>query len=762
MANFLSNITDTVTSIPKAVGKGVRQAAKLPAKVAKAPAQVTRTIKDSVHLNSKPRRTEVSRRDVVAAARPKKNSAAPVKAKVTQKKSKPKAKKTHNTAAPMSLEVIREMAPAKQRAYFQRVKEQNGGSIGEHAQKENRVPSFSEKYRLGQVLAESDQTSMAALGRGWKNLKEADAKLDRAIQGTEGVHQAKLVARDLEKKKIARFEKKLEVQSPERYQRYKKNQHKDDMQLASEANSETWKRRDLQLEEEARSRAILAKDPSEYKLSETHKKNVERADKSIVDGHFQEAWHAADAAQELKAQEKELFPNKQAWLDSLTPEARAAHHRREQHDTASVVRSAVAREQAIDNIQDVVSLGTGTLSAESGIKDTLLEVGTLGTASVAKVAGTDLGRATAYAEHADSLERSGLLNQAVAADEKAGELATSGGLNLVMAGGSAVGLGTSAHKLMMKQLKKKLAPLPSRTVTVTTKPRALPGTTRAADPTLAKSALSFDDAMAQAERTGLKEQLNVLSYQYKKKPVGFWEVKWKPEWERVSVNRELTVHGVEHDFAKRVGATLEDLPEATYQGMKDLQDLHVADFAEFKNADGTISSGTQGAVRVNDDSVNMILNRRNIDAPLNQQMNTAIHKNGLGMSRGKMLNSAAEEGFKRERLALQEMADKNLRETMYHEIGHLHDELHGLTETGRYRGAGPAYSEYAAETGSAAEDLAEGYSRILEQRHQIRKAHGPDADWRGMVMSDPVYGAKNEQILRDLIDNVVYEWDEVI
>lgn len=752
MGDILGTFTDTIKSLPKAVVQTVKQA---PAAIVKAPVQA---IRDTVHITSKPRHTEVNRRQVTQAAR---NTAAPAKTKPTQKPrniaAPVQARVTEKKSAPMSLDVIKEMSPAKQRAYFNKMKGRVEGDLATHARQENKRESvLNQKF-----FSETDQTSVQGVTGAWNAASQKVEQLHTAIHGTEGVKKAEQTARDLESKRIARFEKRLEQQNPERYAQYKQIQQKDERQLASEADSQTWKRRDLQLAEEERSRRLLAQDPNQFELSERHQHNVRRADKSIVDGHFREAWHQADESQELRDKEKKALPNKAAWLKSLSPQQRTQFLQKEQHDNSSILNSAVARRQNLSNISDALSLGTGKMSAEDGVLETFAEAATLGTYSAAKAAGTDLGRGSAYADHSESLKESGLLNQAHQVEEKASELRASGGLNLAMATASAVGLGTAAHKQVIKQLKKRLPKLPSRTVTVATQNRAIAGTTRAANPAVAEAALSFDDVADQAARSGLKERLDVACYDYVRQPDNWWKMKLVPEWDAVSTVHHINVHGAEREFAERLGQVYKEMPDATYQGVRQTKDIHVGDFAEFLNPDGTITRGLQGSSRVS--TGEMILNRRTIDAPINAQMHRGLLANGRNLSRGQMNNLMTNAGFQRERSVLMEVADDNLRNTVWHETAHFHDNLLGVSKNGRYRAnVGPAYSNYAAETGSAAEDLAEGYAHVLSERRRILLECGDGADWTRMLRADPVYGPKNGQILDTMVDNVVHHLNEII
>src|SRR5690606_22512217 len=115
MGKLMDTFSSAVNSIPQGVTKAVKQVAKAPAKVTKA---VQSKVRDTVQLSQNQHKPEVSRQQVVQAARPQaRNTSAPL-----SKKAAPP--RPRNTAAPMSLEVVKEQSPAQQRAYFERVKKQ--------------------------------------------------------------------------------------------------------------------------------------------------------------------------------------------------------------------------------------------------------------------------------------------------------------------------------------------------------------------------------------------------------------------------------------------------------------------------------------------------------------------------------------------------------------------------------------------------------------------------------------------------------------
>lgn len=756
MTNFLDTISKTAASLPKTVTKTVQkvlhQAAALPSQAAHA----ANRLQDTVHISGKPQHTEVNRRQMQQAARPQaraQNAGAPGE---IQTKHKP----AHNGAAPAkvrstarsgaaSMEVIQNQSPAKQRAYFAQLKAQKGKNFAQDVLRQNEKNGRS----LEDILINSDTISMQAVGDLAKNLKGKAVDIYRSATGTTGVHAARETAKDLEQKQIGRWEQSYAKKNPQRYAHYKANQVKDQATLTAEADGEIWKRRELKQEEEARTQALLGDNLKKYdgRLSERHRQNVARAEQSIVDGNFRKDWHAADAVKAARDSEKVLVPNKAEWLKTLSPQARQTFLQRQAKDMRSVLKSGVESGKQDDNWKDTFTLGLNKIGSEEGWRQGLAEVATLGTYSMAKAAGSDLGQASAYYQQAGALEKGGYLNQSDAAGEVASEKAASGALNAAFTGLSVVGLARVTNN-MSEAVMRRMRRFPASKVEVVSagqvRNSAMPGTTSVADEAARKSAKDFEALIEGAYDSGVHHRIRTTVYRYEEYSDRFFGKRYKA----VPQEKILNVFNAETEMVDKMSAHVDSLPAGGRQSLEKLDDIFVADVDKFLNADGTITSGLNGAART--ETGEMLLNRTAINAPMRKFEEKLAAANARNLKRGVLTSAMEQESMQNLKGAAQKLADENLKRTFDHEAAHFHYDRLGLE--GSYAAAsGPAYSSYSAECGNAAEDFAEGWSKMLSRRRQLLDAHGPNYDWAKAVLSDPAACLKDRQIVQLLEEPLV-------
>lgn len=759
MSGFMKGITNTVKGLGNGVKATVKAVAKAPTQIAKAPVKIAKAVSnpvDSVSLQGRSAtKPEVNHRQMAQASK-----GQPQQTKAPAKP--PTVKKTHKKNFALSREVLSQQSPAQQRTYLKRVKEEGGSTVEAALAKNQKKPAKTRYF---------DEIAGYGFSETFKGIKNVSTKAYDYALDREGIKRAEATALELEQKKTARFESKLATQSPERFARYKAHNEAADANIAADADQETWNRRQRVIAEETRTKNLLAQDPNKSlsrltpQQRQRHLANTQRAERTITQYDNLSAWHKTQSMANLDRSEKSALPQKAAWLKSLSPEQRAAFEAREQADNKKIEENAdVAWKKKLEAI-NAASMGTNQTLVEQGALAAAADLLSGGGVSAAREGGRGLGRGQAYRDQAANLRKAGLVAEADGFQTQGRQMTASGAVNTVMAAASGFGVQKFLRNKYVNHFQSKLKPLPSRTATVTAaegvavkapvagkgtvQARSIAGTTgNAADNSLA---VTFDDVVESSSKAGNPHRLEVKAFNYKR--VDTWR-DMKPKWEAIPTTHYSYVHGAEKEFAKRIGKTLEDLPEATYQAIREVDDFHVGDFTHFRNSDGSVTTGLQGAVETSQGK--MVLNRNTIDHSLREVTAEIAHENSRRMSRGMLANAASEEGFKLKKADALLEANKNLRETIYHETAHIHDELLEMTSSGRY--ATPKgdkwYSSYARETGMASEDLAEGYSQLLELRYQTKQAQGNYNGFYEAAISHPTLGRRNKFILDEMIENI--------
>jgi hypothetical protein len=740
MENLLNQITGAAKSLPKKIVNTTTSAVKT---VTQAPAAVTKVVRDSVSLGQSRPHQEIKRTQVLKASRGTIPQAKPTPERAPKPKLKqapkrpvaPKAQKPKNGAAKpkvksfsMNTDMIKEMSPAQQRAYFARAKERSGNSL-------TNLKADFDKPEAGAGLY-SDEFIMNGLQESGSWVKDKVSFAYDYHTGGEGKKKAAVTARELEQTKHARFESRLQQQNPERYEQYKKSQEASDAQIEAEHTKEHWNKRDARLYEERRSSHLLAQDPSKLesrlspeKLARYKKANANSME-SIVEGTRPDNWDKTDAQVAQVNREKALVPQKEKWLKTLSPEQREKFQAREQSDRESIMDSAMEQHKELERAKDFVSLGSHTVSREDGLIAGTADLLTMGGVAASKNAGQELGKGLAYLEQAGNLENAGVLNDAHDYSERGTKLTASGTVNLAVAGGTGYGLIKSAHGQMMKRLK----PPTTATATVSAKGgrnishRMGGGSAVTGNKVASETAQTFDDMVQMSKNSGVEHTIdvNMVKYRRTSKIGGF-----KPKFEPIPSQHHITVHGGNKEFAEKIAGTMDNLPEATYQAVDKIDNIHVGNTKYYKDPSGNITDDMMGAVDLASDRATMVLNRHNIE-------------NSLRYVKPKDFKAAA-----------QATADTNLRKTVWHELGHVHDKLLGnVSKSTKFANAeSKSYSDYAAKSGDLSEEFAEGYANMLEARRDALKNHISEDDFLTKAIHDAKRGERNEIILEDVLYN---------
>ena len=255
----------------------------------------------------------------------------------------------------------------------------------------------------------ADQALGYGLGRSMQAVRDGV----KSLTGADKVDAARDQAAELEERKRERFEEKLKAQDPERYARYKPAQARAESSILADKNPETQRRRDFRVEESAREKAVLSKDPAAWRSSlepKARQKFDRRRESDQLKLEHSSSPTAADESAlrgRLAEMEKKAVPGKAAWVGGLSPEARAKFSLREARDDGSILRSGMKANAAADVVKDVVTLGANSSQKREGLTGAAKELLTLGIHGLAKSGGEDLGRGQAYLEHAEALNASG-------------------------------------------------------------------------------------------------------------------------------------------------------------------------------------------------------------------------------------------------------------------------------------------------------------------------------------------------------------------
>lgn len=252
----------------------------------------------------------------------------------------------------------------------------------------------------------------------------AQAGVDACKQALalDKIEEAEETERALHEKNIERFEMKLAAQNPQRYAHYKKQNADAEHKIAADADPETWRRRDAERSEQARSQALLARDADAWE-ADLARKDPERAARvrqqrdhataRIVDDGAPDALERGRMREQIATDEQRLLArDKAAWLATLSPAQRAVFEHHQMEADASITQSGLDAAEHRTVVEDTLTFGASSSLKGQGVGAAALDLATLGSYSQLRRGGESLGRGQAWREQADQLRQIGSVTDA--------------------------------------------------------------------------------------------------------------------------------------------------------------------------------------------------------------------------------------------------------------------------------------------------------------------------------------------------------------
>ena len=221
------------------------------------------------------------------------------------------------------------------------------------------------------------------------------------------------------------------------------------------------------------------------------------------------------------------------------------------------------------------------------------------------------------------------------------------------------------------------------------------------------------------------------------------ELGLRPNCDGFPQTEQTELWGANHVEQGRILEALEYIPKVDH--LPEVCEFFVENVPSYQNPDGTRSSGIQGIANTSTNQI--FLNRENLSLYENQIIKEPMPQYRQGVAAFQQRTEAIEGARK---------ADDNLwRETIWHEVAHIHDAYLGfdgkcLSEGPKSPfGSPPWPTDYAEKMETAKEDFAESYSELLKLRRENHLNGSGEEGFLRRALRNTEGRQKNEFILRN-------------